>query len=133
MEVFLAFAENNRDRIRDAVEKLQPPVRIAVAAAMRAKLDIAKKLPSLQEPLFKQIGRIRRLDPRWRFRARGVEWRPLGCYGPSAHGEFTFLVWAKEVNGLFRPPHAPDTAVHRQQMIPDRRYVKELWLLKTKS
>jgi hypothetical protein len=57
----------------------------------------------------------------------GVQYRPLGCYGPERN-EFTLLIGAKEVGDKFEPKDAPNKAVERQALIQDRRFTKYLWM-----
>ena len=57
---------------------------------------------------------------------RGVQYRPLGCYGPGRN-EFTLLIGAKEVGDKFEPQNAPSKAVERQKLIQDPRFTKYLW------
>jgi hypothetical protein len=56
----------------------------------------------------------------------GVQYRPLGCYGPGRN-EFTLLIGAKEVGSKFEPKDAPNKAVERQKLIQDKRLTKYLW------
>jgi hypothetical protein len=46
----------------------------------------------------------------------GVQYRPLGCYGPAAR-EYTLLIGATEKGGRFQPPGVCETAVKRRAVI----------------
>ena len=126
---FLDFTElNGRNRIRDWLAGLKPVVAKEVAATLRVKLEFARAQPLLRPPLFEPLtGYPGILEIK--FKARKVQWRPLGFYGPEQL-EFTLLVGAKEMNNRFVPASAPETAKGRRALVlADRRYVTSQCLL----
>ncbi|MGA7616256.1 MAG: type II toxin-antitoxin system RelE/ParE family toxin [Thermoanaerobaculia bacterium] len=55
----------------------------------------------------------------------GVQYRPLGCYGPE-RGEFTLLVGAVEKGSRLEPKDAPEIATHRRKIVmADKRRTRE--------
>ena len=48
-----------------------------------------------------------------RFKANGIQYRPIGFFGPSP-GQFTLLFPAEERNRKWVPKDAPDQAVRRR-------------------
>jgi len=55
-----------------------------------------------------------------RFKADGVQHRPLGFFGPGIR-EFTLLIWATERGGAFHPRNVLDTALTRMNEIKGNR------------
>jgi len=130
--LFFEFVDHGgRRELQTWVGNMQPRVAKEVAATMKAKLEIARKLPLLRFPLFAQLAGEEGIIE-MRFKAAGTQWRPLGCYGPGDQMSFTFLVGAKEVGGAFVPRSAPGSAGDRRGILTMGR-VAELWLLQTEN
>ncbi|WP_313035661.1 type II toxin-antitoxin system RelE/ParE family toxin [Massilia alkalitolerans] len=51
-----------------------------------------------------------------RFKANGVEFRPLGYFGPN-EGEFTILIWAYKKQDIYDPANAIKSADKRRKQI----------------
>ena len=84
-----------------------------VRAAFDAKVDILHGLPPAQvrRPL---VGKLEGYEDVYelRFKAAGIAWRILFCFGPDRHA-ITFLFPAREVNDRFEPLAAPAIAAER--------------------
>ena len=51
-----------------------------------------------------------------RFKARNVQYRPLGFFGPG-EGQFTILVWCTKKGEKYNPSRAIDTAKERKTLV----------------
>jgi hypothetical protein len=79
-----------------------------------------------REPYIKALSGSARGLHELRFKADGVQQRPLGFV--SGIREFTFLLWATEKGGRFVPLSAPETALRiKDEVRGDRSLTNAVW------
>lgn len=61
---------------------------------------------------FRELGKLR-------FKANGVQHRPLGFFGPH-NRTFTLLIWATERDGEWDPPNVRETALQRMKLVKNK-------------
>lgn len=128
--------ERGVNQIEAWINGLQPNQRKQVHATLSAKIKLNRNKPVLGEPFIKPWQGEPGLFE-IRVSTSNAVWRPLACYGPNESSEFTLLVGTQKKgrnrprdSGL-NPPGAVDTAKRRREdILADRRFVTETWLIK---
>jgi hypothetical protein len=97
-------------------------------ATFRSRLKTLSQLDweEWREPYFKQLSGTARGLCEVRFKADGVQQRPLGFV--SGNREFTLVAWATEKNDRFVPLSAPETAMRiKSEVLQDRSLTDAIW------
>lgn len=114
--------ERGENEIQGWIRALPPKARAKIAE----RILVLRHWPDKTWPL-QYVSALRGYAGICEFRivAFGVQYRPLGCYGPG-EGEYTLLAGAIEKGGRLQPPGVGNTAVHRRTIIfQDRSRVHE--------
>ena len=114
--------ERKENEIRGWIRSLPPQAR----AKISDRILLLQAWPDKTWPL-QYFSALRGYKGIYEFRivSSGVQYRPLGCYGPGER-EYTLLVGAIEKGGKLEPPGAGDTAIRRRGIIwEDRSRVQD--------
>lgn len=99
----------------------------AIQAAFDTSLLHLAQIVNWREPLAKKLENANGIIE-IRFKAGGVQQRPLGFYGPNRM-QFTILVCAIEKNNRFVPPDAIAIAENRKAEVEQDARFSKIWIL----
>ena len=105
--------ERGENEIRNWIRSLPPKARAKVAN----RILLLQTWPGATWPL-QYVSALRGFKGIHEFRVvfSGVQYRPLGCYGPGER-EYTLLLGAIEKGGRLEPLGACETAVARRMIV----------------
>ena len=112
--------DGGKDEIDEWLTNLPPEAE----AIIRTFLTFLISQEYLREPFVKKLKGSKKIYE-LRIKHNGIQYRPLGCYGPL-NKEFTLLIGATKKGDIWNPPNAIKNADKRCKLIHDNRgYVRE--------